>query len=117
MDLSVGIASSTGLPVFIEPLALLLKCYLKSITVLSRQKKRPETNIETDHFMLESAGRVVSVLIQRFAKADLEDFELDKSAELSVTSIAGHRNLLCAIALQSCYEVCQLSSFFPHDDN
>ncbi|RUS21607.1 hypothetical protein BC937DRAFT_92129 [Endogone sp. FLAS-F59071] len=56
-----------------------------------------------DHLLTDSKAKLAS-LVQRLTKADMEDYELDKSADYNMGTNVGSRNNLYACLLLGCYE-------------
>ncbi|KAK2834377.1 hypothetical protein Q7C36_015078 [Tachysurus vachellii] len=102
--------SAQGDQVFLqEPLAHLLSCtvhcllWYKSVRDPSRDESDDEGEDEEGfqdelHVILESITR-------RMIKCELEDFELDKSAEFSMASSVGVKNNVYAVLVMGVYEV------------
>ncbi|KAL1915527.1 uncharacterized protein VTP21DRAFT_6651 [Calcarisporiella thermophila] len=82
-----------GVPKMTEPIHHLLSCLCKTVRSLSTH------DLDVRH--LAECRSLLVTLAQRFVRADVEDYELDKSAEFN----AGIRNNIYADMLLGCYEV------------
>ncbi|CAL8359654.1 unnamed protein product [Lota lota] len=96
-----------------EPLGHLLSCTVHSLLWLqsTHQAVRPNAD-NSDEEEDEEAGGYKSELVtildsmtRRLVKSELEDFELDKSAEFSTASSVGVKNSIYAVLVMGVYEV------------
>ena len=55
--------------------------------------------------VIEEAQDILQSMIERMAKSELEDFELDKSSDFSVASSVGQKNRAFARLVMGIYEV------------
>ncbi|XP_028814789.1 Fanconi anemia group I protein isoform X2 [Denticeps clupeoides] len=104
--------SAQGDQIFLqEPMAHLLSCTVHCLLWLRNvqtggpmagsddDEEEEEEGYQTElHAMLESVTR-------RLMKSELEDFELDKSAEFSLSSSVGVKNNIYAVLVMGVYEV------------
>lgn len=60
---------------------------------------------------IEEAQDILQSLVERMAKSDPEDFELDKSSDFAATSSVGQKNRNLARIAMGVYEVCFLETF------
>ncbi|XP_053334800.1 Fanconi anemia group I protein isoform X2 [Clarias gariepinus] len=102
--------SAQGDQVFLqEPLAHLLSCTIHCL--LWHQSLRDPSGGESDDEEEDEEGfqdelhTVLESVTRRMIKCELEDFELDKSAEFSMTSSVGVKNSIYAVLVMGVYEV------------
>ncbi|KAK3595809.1 hypothetical protein CHS0354_014625 [Potamilus streckersoni] len=93
-----------------EPLAHLLCCvHLCLDKVKDIQVKQRENGVDDDDNEPSSAQTeledMMESLIERMIESEMEDFELDKSADFSVANSVGVKNNIFAILVLSAYEV------------
>ncbi|XP_072525777.1 Fanconi anemia group I protein [Salminus brasiliensis] len=103
--------SAQGDQVFLqEPLAHLLSCTIhcllwhQSLCKTARGGLDDEDEEDEEGFQDELHSILESVT-RRMIKSELEDFELDKSAEFSMTSSVGVKNSIYAVLVMGVYEV------------
>ncbi|KAK3095680.1 hypothetical protein FSP39_017526 [Pinctada imbricata] len=94
-----------------EPLAHLLCCVqlsLRKVMDIQRQTQEEDEDCEDN---MEDIGRMqgeledmMESLVQRMIKSELEDFELDKSADFSLAGSVGVKNNIFAILVLGVYE-------------
>ncbi|CAC5388853.1 FANCI [Mytilus coruscus] len=100
--------SAQGDQVFLaEPLAHLICCIqlcLIKIMDIRRQTNgdEEEEDVTRSHSELED---IMESLVKRMITSEMEDFELDKSADFSPTNSVGVKNKLFAILVMGTYEV------------
>ncbi|CAL1526134.1 unnamed protein product, partial [Lymnaea stagnalis] len=101
-----------------EPLSHLVgcaqQCLRESIKILSNTSPtddddEPESSREPHG--VEELQNILETMTKRIIKADMEDFELDKSADFSLATGVGVRNNIFAILLLGLYEVLMEFSF------
>ncbi|XP_012688024.2 Fanconi anemia group I protein [Clupea harengus] len=106
--------SAQGDHVFLqEPLSHLLSCTVHCLLwYQGLHARRPNTGDEEDDDDDEDEGgfqtelqTMLESVTRRMVKSELEDFELDKSAEFSMASSVGVRNSIFAALLMGLYEV------------
>ncbi|XP_073239367.1 Fanconi anemia group I protein-like [Porites lutea] len=99
--------SAAGDQVYLtEPLAHLL-CYLlhsMAKCIESFNQEEDERNDSMEHILNELEDLFQS-LVRRMNKSEMEDFELDKSADFSLTSSVGIKNNILALLVLGVYEV------------
>ncbi|CAH3026008.1 unnamed protein product [Porites evermanni] len=99
--------SAAGDQVYLtEPLAHLL-CYLlhsMAKCIESYNQEEDERNDSMEHILNELEDLFQS-LVRRMNKSEMEDFELDKSADFSLTSSVGIKNNILALLVLGVYEV------------
>ncbi|XP_020786733.1 Fanconi anemia group I protein [Boleophthalmus pectinirostris] len=93
-----------------EPLAHLLSCTVHCLLWLQNMH-RAATGDDSDEEEEEEEGyqselmTILESLTRRMIKSELEDFELDKSAEFSMGSSVGVKNNIYAVLVMGVYEV------------
>ncbi|KAL2094144.1 hypothetical protein ACEWY4_011456 [Coilia grayii] len=96
-----------------EPLSHLLSCTvhcllwyrgLRATRPVAEEEEEEEDDEEEGGFQAE-LQTILESLTRRMVKSELEDFELDKSAEYSMASSVGVRNSIFAALLTGLYEV------------
>ncbi|XP_030646039.1 Fanconi anemia group I protein [Chanos chanos] len=106
--------SAQGDQVFLqEPLAHLLGCTVQCLLWYQgvRESRQPVATDSDDEDEQEEGGfqeelqTMLESVTRRLIKSDLEDFELDKSADFSLTSSVGVKNNIYAILVMGAYEV------------
>lgn len=93
-------ATNGGLPRLMEPIHVLLANMLKTL----RRIDDSECNTVVQELANQCRGSVRSLLF-RLTKSDLEDYDLDKTAEFDMATHLGMRNHMYANLLMGCYEV------------
>ncbi|KAG2471095.1 FANCI protein, partial [Polypterus senegalus] len=96
-----------------EPLAHLLSCAVHcllwqkehSCLVRDRGDEDEEDDEEDDAGLHEELEAILESLTRRMIKSELEDFELDKSADFSMSSGVGVKNNIYAVLVMGVYEV------------
>ncbi|KAK7891742.1 hypothetical protein WMY93_023705 [Mugilogobius chulae] len=94
----------------LEPLAHLLSCTIHCLLWLQNMH-RPATGEDSDEEEEEEEGyqselvTVLESMTRRMIKSELEDFELDKSAEFSMGSSVGVKNNIYAVLVMGVYEI------------
>ncbi|XP_030586920.1 Fanconi anemia group I protein [Archocentrus centrarchus] len=95
-----------------EPLAHLLSCTVHCLTWLqnTRQSANPNADDSDDDEEAEEGYQselhaILESMTRRMIKSELEDFELDKSAEFSMGSSVGVKNNIYAVLVMGVYEV------------
>ncbi|XP_033823746.1 Fanconi anemia group I protein isoform X2 [Periophthalmus magnuspinnatus] len=102
--------SAHGNQVFLqEPLAHLLSCTVHCLLWL-QNIHRTATGDDSDEEEEEEGYRselltILESMTRRMIKSELEDFELDKSAEFSMGSSVGVKNNIFAILVMGVYEI------------
>jgi len=95
----------------VEPLAHLL-CALQLCTKKSGKRlDRDDEEDEALSHLLDDIEDAITSLTKRMIKADMEDFELDKSADFSLTTSVGMKNSIFAQLVSGVYEVLMEYSF------
>uniref|UniRef100_A0A4W5KQZ6 FA complementation group I n=1 Tax=Hucho hucho TaxID=62062 RepID=A0A4W5KQZ6_9TELE len=112
LELCIG---AQGDQVFLqEPLAHLLSCTVHCLLWCQgmRRSARPNAGGSDDDDDDEEEGgfqdelqSILESFTRRMIKAELEDFELDKSAEFSLVSSVGVKNSIYAVLVMGVYEV------------
>lgn len=100
LDVCVENASNGGYPKIIEPIHILLSNLVKSLRVAA--------TVDVTSVTAETMSRCKDYLlsfINRLSMANLEDFELDKSANFDMATHIGLRNNYYATLLLGVYEV------------
>lgn len=103
LEASVENVNTARCPILLEPVHVLLSNLFKII----RRLEKTEQNAVIAK-SLASCQEAASSLIFRLAKADLEDYELDKTANYDRATFTGVKNNLYASILLGCYEVCNV---------
>uniref|UniRef100_A0A8C5AWB3 FA complementation group I n=1 Tax=Gadus morhua TaxID=8049 RepID=A0A8C5AWB3_GADMO len=96
-----------------EPLGHLLSCTVHSLLWLQSQRPlaRPNDSDDEEAEDDEEGGykselmAILDSVTRRLVKSELEDFELDKSAEFSTASSVGVKNSIYAVLVMGVYEV------------
>ncbi|KAJ7376915.1 hypothetical protein OS493_031507 [Desmophyllum pertusum] len=105
--------SAAGEQVYLtEPLAHLL-CYLlhsMAKCIENHNQDENEENESMEHILNELEDLFQS-LVRRMNKSEMEDFELDKSADFSLASSVGIKNNILALLVLGVYEVLLEYSF------
>ncbi|VDI13191.1 fanconi anemia group I protein [Mytilus galloprovincialis] len=100
--------SAQGDQVFLaEPLAHLICCIQLCLTKIMDIRRQTngddeEEDVTRSHTELED---IMDSLVKRMIKSEMEDFELDKSADFSPNNSVGVKNKLFAILVMGTYEV------------
>ncbi|XP_064373311.1 Fanconi anemia group I protein isoform X2 [Dromaius novaehollandiae] len=107
-----GCIIAQGDQVFLqEPLAHLLSCiqhclaWYKSTVHLHQGVEDDEEEEEEDVGFQQNFEEMLDSVTRRMIKSELEDFELDKSADFSLSSGVGVKNNIYAILVMGIYEV------------
>ncbi|XP_026167020.2 Fanconi anemia group I protein isoform X2 [Mastacembelus armatus] len=94
-----------------EPLAHLVSCTVHCLLWLQNMHRSPDPNADESDEEEEEEGyqselqTILESMTRRMIKSELEDFELDKSAEFSMGSSVGVRNNIYAVLVMGVYEV------------
>ncbi|CAG5131997.1 unnamed protein product [Candidula unifasciata] len=97
-----------------EPLAHLIgcaqQCVRKSVEIVSRMQRDDEDDDaeeegDGEKFSQKQIQALLSSLTKRIIDAEMEDFELDKSADFSCNNSVGVKNNIYAILLLGLYDV------------
>ncbi|XP_034542605.1 Fanconi anemia group I protein [Notolabrus celidotus] len=102
-----------------EPLAHLVSCTIHCLLWLQnmRQSAHPNPDDSDNDDEEEEEGyqtelqMILESMTRRMIKCELEDFELDKSAEFSMSSSVGVKNNIYAVLVMGVYEVLMEFSF------
>ncbi|KAF8949078.1 hypothetical protein BGZ47_011306 [Haplosporangium gracile] len=102
----VGQARTGGEPTFVEPLQYLMSGVVRSLVGLEKFKRKASHTqaISADDQLVEECIRDLNNILSGLERAGLEDFELDKTSDFSMTSNIGARNNMYATLLNGCYE-------------
>lgn len=99
-----------------EPLAHLLccivQCSLRGRSIHNEQDESDEENEEVDTSSLNELEKILASITQRMIKSELEDFELDKSADFSTKNSVGVKNTIISLLLLGIYESLMEYTFF-----
>ena len=79
-------------------------CVVKYVEWQDRREEQEEEPL-TPPEAIEESRKVLCSVVERMLKAELEDFELDKSSDFTSGSGVARKNRLQAILLMSIYEV------------
>ncbi|XP_066523635.1 Fanconi anemia group I protein [Hoplias malabaricus] len=94
-----------------EPLAHLLSCTVhcvlwhQSVSETPGEIDEDEDDDEDEGGFQNELYTILDSITRRMIKSELEDFELDKSAEFSMTSSVGMKNSIYAVLVMGIYEV------------
>nr|XP_033491142.1 Fanconi anemia group I protein [Epinephelus lanceolatus] len=94
-----------------EPLAHLVSCTVHCLLWLQNMRRSANTGDSDDEEEEEEEGyqselqTILESMTRRMIKSELEDFELDKSAEFSTGSSVGTKNNIYALLVMGVYEV------------
>ncbi|CAK6972607.1 Fanconi anemia group I protein [Scomber scombrus] len=94
-----------------EPLAHLLSCTVHCLLWLQNMRRSANPNADDSDDDEEEEGyqselqTILESMTRRMMKSELEDFELDKSAEFSMGSSVGVKNNIYAVLVMGVYEV------------
>uniref|UniRef100_A0A3Q3E817 FA complementation group I n=1 Tax=Labrus bergylta TaxID=56723 RepID=A0A3Q3E817_9LABR len=103
-----------------EPLAHLLSCTVHCLLSLQNMRQSARANVEDsddeaeeeeEEGYLSELQTILESMTRRMTKSELEDFELDKSAEFSMGSSVGVKNNIYAVLVMGVYEVLMEFSF------
>ena len=83
----------------------LIQCLQLCVTKFSEWEDASSEDRETPP-VIEEAQDILQSLVERMGKCDLEDFELDKSSDLTTTGSVGQKNRNIARIVMGIYEVC-----------
>ncbi|KAK1158085.1 Fanconi anemia group I protein-like isoform X1 [Acipenser oxyrinchus oxyrinchus] len=104
-----GCITAQGDQIFLhEPLAHLLSCVVHCFLwyrELQRHNLHEEEEEEEEEGIQEDLENILDSLSRRMIKSELEDFELDKSADFSLSSNVGVKNNIYAVLVMGMYEV------------
>ncbi|XP_012708751.2 Fanconi anemia group I protein [Fundulus heteroclitus] len=107
-----------------EPLAHLVSCTVHCLTWLQNSHRGANLNAEdSDDDEEEEEGykselqAILESATRRMIKCELEDFELDKSAEFSLGSSVGVKNNIYAVLVMGLYEVLMEYNFLKANYN
>ncbi|XP_059191024.1 Fanconi anemia group I protein [Centropristis striata] len=94
-----------------EPLAHLVSCTVHCLLWLRNMRRSANRNADDSDDEEEEEGyqselqTILESMTRRMIKSELEDFELDKSAEFSMGSSVGVKNNIYAVLVMGVYEV------------
>ncbi|XP_060892580.1 Fanconi anemia group I protein isoform X1 [Labrus mixtus] len=101
-----------------EPLAHLVSCTVHCLLSLQNMHRSARANMddsddeaEEEEGYLSELQTILESMTRRMTKSELEDFELDKSAEFSMGSSVGVKNNIYAVLVMGVYEVLMEFSF------
>ncbi|XP_070686476.1 Fanconi anemia group I protein [Pempheris klunzingeri] len=100
-----------------EPLAHLVSCTVHCLLWLQNMSRSANPNADDSDDDDEEEGyqselqTILESMTRRMIKCELEDFELDKSAEFSMGSSVGVKNNIYAVLVMGVYEVLMEYSF------
>ncbi|KAK1160832.1 Fanconi anemia group I protein-like isoform X1 [Acipenser oxyrinchus oxyrinchus] len=104
-----GCITAQGDQIFLqEPLAHLLSCVVHCFLwyrELQCHNLHEEEEEEEEEGIQEDLENILDSLSRRMIKSELEDFELDKSADFSLSSNVGVKNNIYAVLVMGVYEV------------
>ncbi|XP_037538637.1 Fanconi anemia group I protein isoform X2 [Nematolebias whitei] len=106
-----------------EPLAHLVSCTVHSLLWLQNTHKATNSNADSDEEEENGEGyqcdlqTILESTTRRMIKCELEDFELDKSAEFSLGSGVGVKNNIYAVLVMGVYEVLMEYNFIKSNYN
>ncbi|ELU05346.1 hypothetical protein CAPTEDRAFT_103113, partial [Capitella teleta] len=89
----------------VEPLSHLLSSLCQCLITSSMNDETDEELETEDEDLFEEFDVILASLTRRLIKCDLEDFELDKSADYSCNSSVGVKNTVNALLVSGIYEV------------
>ncbi|XP_070540770.1 Fanconi anemia group I protein-like [Ptychodera flava] len=99
--------TAQGEQVFLaEPLAHLICCITQSLLWLDNTSNQGDEGDDEDEGSgaKEELEEMMESLMRRMIKSEMEDFELDKSADFSLSSSVGIKNNIFAIVVMGVYE-------------
>ncbi|KAK9516876.1 hypothetical protein VZT92_024784 [Zoarces viviparus] len=96
-----------------EPLAHLVSCTVHCLLWLQNMRRSANPNADDSDGEEEDEGEgyqselqtILESMTRRMVKSELEDFELDKSAEFSTASSVGVKNNIYAVLVMGVYEI------------
>uniref|UniRef100_W5NBC0 FA complementation group I n=1 Tax=Lepisosteus oculatus TaxID=7918 RepID=W5NBC0_LEPOC len=107
-----GCITAQGDQIFLqEPLAHLLSCTVHCLQWYQDLQHHRQPAVEEEDEDEEEGGlkedleAVLESITRRMIKSELEDFELDKSADFSLSSSVGVKNNIYAVLVMGAYEV------------
>ncbi|XP_014858692.1 PREDICTED: Fanconi anemia group I protein [Poecilia mexicana] len=108
-----------------EPLAHLVSCTVHCLTWLQNTHQAANLNVddsddeaeEEDEGYKSELQTILESMTRRMIKCELEDFELDKSAEFSLGSSVGVKNNIFAVLVMGLYEVLMEYNFIRANYN
>ncbi|XP_072241662.1 Fanconi anemia group I protein isoform X1 [Leuresthes tenuis] len=106
-----------------EPLAHLLSCTVQCLLWLQNMRQAANPNGDDSDEEEEEEGyqadlqAILESTTRRMIKCELEDFELDKSAEFSMGSSVGVKNNIYAVLVMGVYEVLMEYNFIKASYN
>ncbi|XP_043980930.1 Fanconi anemia group I protein [Gambusia affinis] len=109
-----------------EPLAHLVSCTVHCLTWLQNTHQAANLNVDDsddEEEEEEDAGykselqTILESMTRRMIKCELEDFELDKSAEFSLGSSVGVKNNIYAVLVMGLYEILMEYNFLRANYN
>ncbi|XP_058854994.1 Fanconi anemia group I protein-like isoform X2 [Acipenser ruthenus] len=107
-----GCITAQGDQIFLqEPLAHLLSCvvhcflWYRELQRHNIHDEEEEEEEEEEGGIQEDLENILDSLTRRMIKSELEDFELDKSADFSLSSNVGVKNNIYAVLVMGVYEV------------
>ncbi|MBN3281475.1 FANCI protein, partial [Polyodon spathula] len=105
-----GCITAQGDQIFLqEPLAHLLSCvvhcFLWYRELQHHNRHEEEEEEEEEGGIQEDLENILDSITRRMIKSELEDFELDKSADFSLSSNVGVKNHIYAVLVMGVYEI------------
>ncbi|XP_061577509.1 Fanconi anemia group I protein isoform X2 [Cololabis saira] len=105
-----------------EPLAHLVSCTVNCLLWLKNMRQSASCNDSDDDEEEEEGYQsdlqtILQSMTRRMIKCELEDFELDKSAEFSMGSSVGVKNNIYAVLVMGVYEVLMEYNFIKANYN
>ncbi|XP_068458820.1 Fanconi anemia group I protein isoform X2 [Clinocottus analis] len=94
-----------------EPLAHLVSCTVHCLLWLQNMRRSANPNADDSDDEEEEEGyqselqTILESMTRRMIKSELEDFELDKSAEFTTSSSVGVKNNIYAVLVMGVYEI------------
>lgn len=82
-----------------------MKCLQLCVTKFLEQEEDSDEVREIPP-IIEEAQDILQSLVERMAKSEPEDFELDKSSDVTASSSVGQKNRSVARLVMGVYEVC-----------
>ncbi|XP_077992604.1 Fanconi anemia group I protein-like [Glandiceps talaboti] len=108
--------TAQGEQVFLsEPLAHLLCCITQSLMWLDRSSQEEDGDEDESKGIQGELEEMLESVTRRMVKSEMEDFELDKSADFSLGSGVGIKNNIFAILVMGIYEVLMEYNFTGAD--
>ncbi|KAI9499698.1 FANCI solenoid 4-domain-containing protein [Zychaea mexicana] len=114
LDVCVENSHNGGAPKIAEPIHILLSSLFQSLRNLEKCLNNTSNSVITDQ--VSKCRSDLASLVFRLSKSDLEDYELDKTADLDLATHTGMRNNIYAGLLQGTYEAAMEYEYFgPHE--